>query len=958
MRAIKRYSLYLACLAILWAGPSPAQESSLVTAILQEAGTDLAKLSKLINEHESLLKRYPDSEFSATVMFQLAELYEQKASLSFQNKMAEYEQELERYDKGERKQEPIMPRLSLAQTIDYCYRILNEYPSVEFKDKVLYKLAMAHLQEGNLVQATSYFEKIIQNYPKSSINLESYFRIGEYHFDKHDYHDAINHYKALLGKWDNPYFDMALYKLGWSYYNISDYSNAISTFIYLIEDIEHAERVESKTIGKSKADLRSEAIHYIASCFTEYGGPEQAFEFLSPRRETSYARPVLVKMGELYRKRSFYQDAIDSYRKLLALYPNDENAPDIFDGIVLTYEADNQDDKANKVRQEAIDLFSPGGKWALNQPDGEAYTRGTQLAGTYLVYLGKTYQSEAQESGRVRDYQKAIENYKTYLEEYRHADNLDEINYYLAECYYANGEFQHAAEAYHDVTTLYDSTGYREDAAYNRILCYDQLLGSDPAVDSTLIYLEEFLGTGEILTAKLRRQSEIDLLQACNDYVRFFPDSKYTDQVLMKFGETLHELKLYKPAVQTYKAVVDRGEDGPYYLQAAMNTGQSLFEGEYYHQAELWLKKLVDSYPDSSQYVQRAKTLITSSQFKIAENLGKEGQFAESASVLKSIAQQADDETFKERALYAAAAQYQKMGKETQAALSLEELASSYPESDLAAEALQKAGSIRENNQEWTLAAADYIRLAETYPGSKFAARALKNAALCYETIKDWYAAQRLYDRFVDAYPEKTMDRIECLYKSGEMAFNAGQLDRARQKFQTTISTYQTEIETGEYLDNYFVAQAQFMIGELYFKEYAQLDLKPPLKQNLQRKIQKFNQVLNAYKQTLEYQVADWSTAASYRIGSSFEELVRAFMESPPPPGLDDEKLKLYTDKLEENAQPYKKRALQTYQRTVEQAKANQINNKWVNQSRERMRELRRELNPDTTTAQAGETTS
>jgi TolA-binding protein len=558
--------------------------------------------------------------------------------------------------------------------------------------------------------------------------------------------------------------------------------------------------------------------------------------------------------------------------------------------------------------------------------------------------LGKFYQSQAQETLRARDYQIAASKYQEYLDKFPKAENAAEIHYYFAECAYEQGDFTAAADAYHAIVIKYDSTKYREDAAYNRILCYYQLLGTDKTIDSVTVYIEEFLGTGDILTAKLNKQSQVDILHACNDFVRFFSSSKYSDQVLMKFAETLHELELFYPAVKAYKKVVDLGPSSSYYLSAIMNTGQSLFEGQYYDEAELWLKNLVKNYPDSTRYVNRAKRLIASSQFKIAERKSQSGQSEEAAAILQTIATENNESQFKERALYAAANEYQKIGKNTQAALAFEELADSHPESELADEALYQAATLRENNQEWTLAAANYVKLEENFPESNYAAQSLKNAALCYENQKEWFAAKKLYTKFTNKYSHETQDMIECLFKSGEMAYKTNNFDQALSSFHQTIDFYRSEISNGKLLDNYFVANAQFMIGEIYFQDYQTLDLKPPLKQNLRRKIDKLNLVLNNYKETLEYQVADWSTAASYKIGRAFEELVRAFMESPPPPGLEQQQVKLYTEKLEQSAIPHKESALKAYIQNIKKAKQNQIENVWIAQSRERMQILMDEL--------------
>lgn len=933
-----------------------AQESSFVTAVIQDAGGDLLKLDKIIKQHESLLKKYPNGEFAPTIMFQLAELYEQKSTLIFQKQMDEYEKNLDKFDKGEIAQEPLMPRISMKETLDYCYQLREKFPNLDFQDKILYKIAMSHLKEGNPQKANIFFQEIIDKYPKSAINLESHFRIGEYYFDKRDYKKAIANYSALLGKWDNSYFDMALYKLGWSYYNVNDYTNAISTFLYLIEDISLVEKTKSQILAKSKTDLRSESIQYIASCFTEYGGVELAKQFLVPLKDKDYALPIFLKMGELYQKRNYYPEAIATYKALLEIYPYYKEAPDIYKKIIDNYELDGKEDEANKAREDLVNNLGPGGPWLSQFSDGERFQEGFNASKQALIYLGNFYQSEAQKKGQMRDYHLAINKYQEFLDKFPKDSLAVKVNYYLAEAYYGVGNYSKAAEAYFDVISKYDDNEFREESAYNRILCYYQLVGNDQPMDSVTIYIDEFLGTNEILTIKLAHQSEIDLLRACNDFSLMFSKSKWYDQVLMKYGESLHDLHAYLPAVKVYKKVVEMGADRPYHLLAAMNAGQCYFDGGFFKQADVWFSSLAKNFPDSTQYVEKAQKLAASAKFKIAEALSKEGKSNEAASLLSIVAIDANDPKFQERALFEAASQYQKSGNINRAAVSLEKIAADHPKGTLADEALYKAGSLRETNQQWSLAATDYLRLADGYKKSKYASQAIKNAAICFENLQDWSSAKKTYDRLIAEKHSIDDDYLEATYKSGEMAYKINDFPQASASFKKVVSSYKQAIDTGKDVDNYFAAQAQFMLGEIIFKDYKTLELKPPLNINLKRKVAKFQQVFQAYKGALEYQVADWSTAASYRIGMALEEFVRAFMESPVPPGLKGEDLKLYTEKLREKTRPYKKQALATYTKNVQQAEANHIQNSWVEDSRKRIEALSAELAEVNTSEHASQT--
>ena len=232
-----------------------------------------------------------------------------------------------------------------------------------------------------------------------------------------------------------------------------------------------------------------------------------------------------------------------------------KDGPNIYKLIVENYELDERIDDANKAREEIVKRFGPGSDWLRKYSDGELYESAVALAKESLTYLGNFYQAEAQKSNRARDYQLAIAKYQEFLDKFPKTTEAPKINFYLAECYYGNSDFDNAASTYFDVVTKYDFTEYSEDAAYNRVLCYYQLLGVDQSIDSVTIYIDEFLGTGEILTLAVTHQTEIDLLRACNDFILMFPDSKWLDQVLLKYGETLHELNDYLSAVKAYKKV-------------------------------------------------------------------------------------------------------------------------------------------------------------------------------------------------------------------------------------------------------------------------------------------------------------------------------------------------------------------------------------------------------------------
>ncbi|MCG8605567.1 tetratricopeptide repeat protein, partial [bacterium] len=323
----------------------------------------LRNLSEAIGETEAMLAKYPNSDFTPNLMFQLAELYVHRAKLRFQERMALYEIAEEEYAQGRRSEEPVMPKVDYGEAFDIAYLLLKKYPDVHFLNELFYKMAGYHLDVGDPDKAIEYFVHLAENAEERELLEESNFRVGEYFFQQQDYASAAEYYRRLLDGWDSPYFDMALYKLGWCYFNLEEYAEAISTFIYLIDDINLLEEVDTEYLGRTKADLRSEAKEYIASCFTEFGGSEKARSFLAERKNEDYTEPVLLHLADLYKKRNFYGEAIETLNVLLDFYPDTSSAAGYMKKIVENYELAGDKEKSTEMRTKFFTEFGPGSEW-------------------------------------------------------------------------------------------------------------------------------------------------------------------------------------------------------------------------------------------------------------------------------------------------------------------------------------------------------------------------------------------------------------------------------------------------------------------------------------------------------------------------------------------------------------------------------------------------------------------
>lgn len=912
--------------------------------VAQPVGPNLRDLERAITEGEQLIAKYPDNDFTPTVMFQLVELYVKRSAQEYQTKMAEYDSMLHRFDAGEIKTEPAMPRPSYRPSLEMGYKILEKYPTASFVDKVVYRIAICHLEENNLERAKEFFQKLLAEYPKSDYLLESHFRLGEYYFDHRQYADAVNHYAKLLNNWQNPFFDMGLYKLAWSYYNQNDFAKAISTFIYLIDDINMVNRAQNTEIlGKTKTDLRKESIEYVAQCFADFGGARKAESFMNQFGQKTYSLEIFTRLADTYQTRNFYDEAIQTLEAILRLWPYHEQAPDFQSKIVSNYLQAGDPEKAEAARVALVKNYGPGSAWLGKFPEGPGREKALALAEENLFTLATEAQARGQKEMSERGYRLAIERYGDFLSKFPKSANAGKVQYYQAECYYEIKDFANAANAYQQVVLNFPDSEFKAEAAYNRILAHFEELNGGPQADTTNFVVADFLGSGKADTVRVPNAVYPKALAACNDFIKLLPASDKMPDILMKYGESLFGLNQYVMAQKVYAKLIKDLPASPFVVQAHLLSAQCAIQMEQYPDAEKWARTVVEKYPDSTRQVERAYRLINSAKFKLAEGLKNKGEAATAAEAFTSIAASSNDSTISELALVEAALQYEQAGNKDKAIDTYEKLYFKFPNSARVDEALFKAAVLCEEASNWTRAAQNYLALVSLRANSPYAAKAVFASAQCYENAGLLENALKTYDRYLASYTDDPGQYLEALCRAGEICYKRKEYPLAANYFKRTLENYQNYVRESHPVEVYMPAQAQFFLGEISFETYRQVNLEPPLDKNLKRKQTLFNEVLTEYKDAAGFQVADWTTAASYRIGATFEEFARFFWESPRQQ-ISEDLMTKYEEQLQQKIRPFKEKAFAAYQANVKQAEENGINNSWIDQSKQRMEVLAPEL--------------
>ncbi|MFT7582456.1 MAG: TolA-binding protein, partial [Myxococcota bacterium] len=189
-----------------------------------------------ITRFERFVQKYPsDAEHTPDAMFRLAELYYERSAVDFDDAEQRYATEKDLFDRGKIPSEPRSPVRDYSDSVKLYQTMLSRFgDTYRYADAVYYLLGYVLEESGQDLEARKAWLALVNRLPKSEYAPEIFLRVGENHFDYGEFAEAAEVYKRALAYTDSRFYDKALYKLAWTYFQIYDYDSAILTFKDLI----------------------------------------------------------------------------------------------------------------------------------------------------------------------------------------------------------------------------------------------------------------------------------------------------------------------------------------------------------------------------------------------------------------------------------------------------------------------------------------------------------------------------------------------------------------------------------------------------------------------------------------------------------------------------------------------------------------------------------------------------
>ena len=561
---------------------SPKARGALADQKRDEVIADLRRIAAKFDD---------DSPKKPDLLLQLSEFYWEKEQYLYDREMERQDQAWAAHDAAIAKgQQAVEPKADHRGSDHYRQlamgiydRLLNQYPHYARRDEVLFLLGynLNDLNRGK--EAVARYAQLIKEFPHSRFVPDAYVQLGNFWFN-HDKLEAAraNYEKAL--ETDVPKIhSYALYKLAWCDYNVGAFDKALAKLQTV---------VDYSSTRKEMVDLRNEALKDLVVVYTRLDQADAGRLYFEKHAPPEKQGHLIARLADGVAESGHYDDAIKTYRTLIARAPMGPSAPDYQQAVVHCFEGLRQRAQVKKEIQTLARNYRPGSAWwKANAKDTDVLRSAFDVSEEAMRQVVTEYHQEAQKTQQVETYKLARDIYKEYLDAFASSadpqwvsDQAFNLRFYYAEILWTLEDWADAAAQYDQVVAFHipdrqsakslSHLEYRKTAAFDAILAYDKLVKIERGElsASTLHDGDKVDGSkekGDVEkgvsldkqddgdgTEKPLTPAEQRLVAACDAYTRLFPGAKDEIEIRYQAAVVFYRRNHFDQAAKRFQAIV------------------------------------------------------------------------------------------------------------------------------------------------------------------------------------------------------------------------------------------------------------------------------------------------------------------------------------------------------------------------------------------------------------------
>jgi tetratricopeptide (TPR) repeat protein len=804
-------------------------------------------------------------------------------------------------------------------------KLLKEYPSYENSDQVLYQMSRAYDELGRTEEAMATMERLIKANPHSVHFDEVQFRRGEYNFTRRKYREAENAFSAVIALGTgSDYYELALYKLGWTFYKQDLYEEALQKYVALLDykvsvgydfDQAHEEDEERRV---------ADTFRVISLSFSNLGGPTAVREFFTGLGSRSYEDRVYSNLGEHYLAKLRYDDAAKTFGTFVELNPFHRAAPRFSMRVVETFTKGGFPKLVLESKREFASRYGlKAAYWQHFKPEDSpevlAYLKANlkDLATHYHAQ----YQGDQKADEKQANYREALRWYGDYLESFPTDAESPPINYRLADLHLENKDFAEAARQYEHTAYGYPAHPQSAAAGYAAVYAYrEQLKGATP----------------EKLDA-----ARHDTVASSLKFADTFPKHEQAAAVLGAAADDLYEMKDYRPAVATAQRVIDTypAADTGIRRAAWIVVAHGSFELAEYPPAEHAYTQVLAVTPEGDTSRAGFVDNLAASIYKQGEAANQAQDYRAAAGHFLRIRTAAPTSGIRATAEYDAGAALIRLKDWTAAADALETFRKDYPKHEMQLEATKQIAHAYRESGQVARAAGEYERLASESQDETLQRESLLVAGDLYQQSKDQDRALGVYRHYVDQFPHPVETALEAHFKIAEIHKAANDAASYRKDLAEIV-----RIDAGAGAERTartrtIAGRSALVLAEQVYQDFTAVKLRQPFEKSLQEKKQRMDAAIETMDGLVAYEIGEVTSAATYYMAETYFDFSRSLTESERPADLNPAELTAYEAALDEEAFPFEEKAIEFHQKNMDMMRAGNFN-AWTEKSRGRLAQM------------------
>jgi cellulose synthase operon protein C len=913
-------------------------------------------LDRQIQELFKLTQKFSKNEARGELWLRLAELYIEKASLVDFRKQDIYDKQLKLFLDGKLKNKPKLDGQEARQynrrAIQLYEWFMRDYPKDSKQSQALFFLGYNYFELGETAKGQRYYQELTNKFPKSSFISEAYFALGEFYFENEKWTDAYKNYAYLIKKPKHRLNSFAMYKGAWCLFRLGRTEDAIKYMDFIIRNKSASgNEGAGKSVNKSKLDI--EAARDIIVFFADLGATDRAINYFNQNVSQEAKLAALEKLGYFYSDKGNQQGAYKVFNHLISENPQDKKAFEYQYQIVQNYFYAKNSPQFKQELYRWITDYGKGTPWnQANLKDKNlietSYKLQEQTLRNYVLQQHQT----AQNSRATFSQQNSLSGYKMYFDHFSDSPSVADMRFFYGELLYDMKRYDEASQQYSWVAEKAPQSKFAGKATQNILISIERALPKDEDLQKRV---------GDSVEPVPLDPRVARFISSAKLYLQKFPTNERAAEIKFRIGRLNYQSNQFNEAEAAFKDIV-KNHPKTKYSEYSANLLLDIYnlKKDYAGLAKMGNELLQDSSISGSKAGQDIRGVLEKANFKQAQDLETEKNYQKSAEQYEAFAVQNPKSELIWMALYNAGINFERVGDNSKASVLYQRVIQS---EDKKADSLKpKAKKLLAKLYQYSGRLTDSARLFEELvkenPNDPLASNYLYNAAVMQDTMGETTKALRNYNEFINT-SKSAKDRTEAVLAVAELYKKSGSKSLAIEKYKEVLPALPDDSKKAEilyylvqndtkFLDENqkhrnrlmglynrlsgeaktktgsFVSKIKYSEVEKSYNNFIQMKIpSDPAKQKaaVDKKLEAIAQLNTELTEVIKLDSAEEIIKSINMLGDANLHMGQSILNTPLPADLNEAQKKVYQAEISKIADPFIKKAGESYKVAVDRGR-------------------------------------